>query len=66
MSAATPAETLTATSAVVDEAANTAFADFPRLASFMGRDGYLPRQFASRRRPATTWAISSRSARTTW
>ncbi len=29
-------------------AANTAFADFPRLASFMARDGYLPRQFASR------------------
>jgi len=29
-------------------AANTAFADFPRLAFFMARDGYLPRQFASR------------------
>jgi amino acid transporter len=29
-------------------AANTAFADFPRLAYFMARDGYLPRQFASR------------------
>ncbi len=29
-------------------AANTAFADFPRLASFMARDGYLPRQFTSR------------------
>ncbi len=29
-------------------AANTSFADFPRLAFFMARDGYLPRQFGSR------------------
>ncbi len=29
-------------------AANTAFADFPRLASFLSRDRFLPRQFASR------------------
>ena len=29
-------------------AANTAFADFPRLAFFMARDGYVPRQFATR------------------
>jgi amino acid transporter len=29
-------------------AANTAFADFPRLAYFMARDGYLPRQFGTR------------------
>lgn len=28
-------------------ASNTAFADFPRLAAFMGRDSYLPQQFAS-------------------
>lgn len=27
-------------------AANTAFADFPRLSSFIARDGYLPRQLA--------------------
>lgn len=27
-------------------AANTAFADFPRLASFLARDGYLPRPLA--------------------
>lgn len=27
-------------------AANTAFADFPRVASFLARDGYLPRPFA--------------------
>lgn len=29
-------------------AANTAFADFPRLASFLARDGYLPHQFLFR------------------
>lgn len=28
-------------------AANTAFADFPRLSSFIARDGYLPRQLLS-------------------
>ena len=28
-------------------AANTAYADFPRLAAFLARDGYLPRQLAS-------------------
>src|SRR6185437_3574071 len=27
---------------------NTAFADFPRLASILARDGYMPRQFAAR------------------
>ena len=29
-------------------AANTAYADFPRLASIIARDGYLPRQFFNR------------------
>jgi len=29
-------------------AANTSFADFPRLASILARDGFLPRQFAFR------------------
>jgi amino acid transporter len=29
-------------------AANTAFADFPRLSYFMARDGFLPRQFGTR------------------
>jgi amino acid transporter len=29
-------------------AANTAFADFPRLASILGRDRFLPRQFVAR------------------
>jgi hypothetical protein len=28
-------------------AANTAYSDFPRLASIISRDGYLPRQFAN-------------------
>ena len=29
-------------------AANTAYADFPRLASIIARDGFLPRQFFNR------------------
>ena len=29
-------------------AANTSFADFPRVASFLARDGFVPRQFANR------------------
>jgi hypothetical protein len=29
-------------------AANTAFADFPRLSSILAADGYMPRQFAAR------------------
>ena len=37
-----------ATVLVLALAANTAFADFPRLASFLGRDGFMPRQFAFR------------------
>jgi amino acid transporter len=36
-----------ATAGILLLAANTAFADFPRLASFLARDHYLPRQFAS-------------------
>jgi len=35
------------TFAILVVAANTAYADFPRLAAFMGRDAYLPKQFAS-------------------
>jgi len=34
------------TFAILVVAANTAYADFPRLAALMGRDGYLPKQFA--------------------
>ena len=37
-----------ATFAMLVLAANTAFADFPRLASILARDGYMPRQFAAR------------------
>lgn len=36
-----------ATMLILILAANTAFADFPRLASFVARDGYLPRQMAN-------------------
>lgn len=36
-----------ATALILLLAANTAFADFPRLASFLAKDGYLPRQLAS-------------------
>ncbi len=34
------------TAAILILAANTAFADFPRLASFLARDGFLPRTLA--------------------
>ena len=37
-----------ATAAILVLAANTAFADFPRLASLLARDRFLPRQFANR------------------
>jgi amino acid transporter len=36
-----------ATAAILFLAANTAYADFPRLSSFVARDGFLPRQLAS-------------------
>ncbi len=39
--------TQTFTFAILVVAANTAYADFPRLAALMGQDNYLPRQFAS-------------------
>lgn len=37
-----------ATAAILVLAANTAFADFPRLASLLARDRFLPRQLANR------------------
>ncbi|HVT77865.1 MAG TPA: APC family permease, partial [Acidimicrobiales bacterium] len=37
-----------ATAAILTLAANTAYADFPRLSSIIAHDGYLPRQFATR------------------
>jgi amino acid transporter len=36
------------TFAILILAANTAYADFPRLCSFIARDGFLPRQLANR------------------
>lgn len=36
-----------ATALILFLAANTAFADFPRLSSFIARDGFLPRQLGS-------------------
>ncbi|MBW8826161.1 MAG: amino acid permease [Acidobacteria bacterium] len=36
------------TAAILALAANTAYADFPRLSSIIAKDGYLPRQFANR------------------
>ena len=37
-----------ATAAILTLAANTAYADFPRLSSLIARDGYLPRQLGNR------------------
>ncbi|MBS1836528.1 MAG: APC family permease [Actinobacteria bacterium] len=37
-----------ATLTILVLAANTAFADFPRLSAIIGKDGYMPRQFANR------------------
>jgi amino acid transporter len=37
-----------ATFAILILAANTAYADFPRLSSFIARDGFLPRQLTNR------------------
>ena len=37
-----------ATAAILVIAANTSFADFPRLSSLLARDRFLPRQFANR------------------
>src|SRR4029077_4219212 len=40
-----------ATAAILLLAANTSFADFPRLASLLAGDGFLPRQLALRGAP---------------
>jgi amino acid transporter len=40
--------TMIATFMILILAANTAYADFPRLASIIARDGFLPRQFFNR------------------
>lgn len=39
---------ITATSVILIMAANTAFADFPRLSALLAADGFLPRQYAFR------------------
>lgn len=36
------------TAAILVLAANTSYADFPRLGSLLARDGYVPRQFSNR------------------
>ena len=41
-----------ATAAILTLAANTAYADFPRLSSIIARDGYLPAPAREPRRPA--------------
>ena len=40
--------TIAGTTIILILAANTSFADFPRLSAMMGKDGFLPRQFAFR------------------
>ena len=40
--------TIWATTVILIMAANTAFADFPRLGALVGKDGFLPRQLAFR------------------
>jgi amino acid transporter len=40
--------TMIGTFAILILAANTAYADFPRLSSIIAKDGFLPRQFANR------------------
>jgi amino acid transporter len=40
--------TITATTVILIMAANTSFADFPRLSALLAADGFLPRQFAFR------------------
>jgi amino acid transporter len=39
---------IAATTVILVMAANTAFADFPRLSALVGKDGFLPRQLAFR------------------
>jgi len=52
-----------ATALILALAANTSFADFPRLSSFLARDGFMPRQFGFRgERLAFTTGIVALSA----
>lgn len=50
--------TLIATTAILIMAANTSFADFPRLGALHAKDGFLPRQFTFRgSRLVYSWGI---------
>jgi amino acid transporter len=40
--------TITATTVILIMAANTSFADFPRLSALLAQDGFMPRQFTYR------------------
>ena len=52
--------TLAATTAILVLAANTAFADFPRLAALQAADGFLPRQLTYRgSRLVFSWGIAA-------
>jgi amino acid transporter len=52
-----------ATALILVLAANTAYADFPRLAYFMARDRFMPRQYAFRGdRLAFSWGIVTLAA----
>jgi len=52
--------TLAATTIILVLAANTAFADFPRLAALAAADGFLPRQLAFRgSRLVFSWGIAA-------
>jgi hypothetical protein len=50
--------TLAATTVILIMAANTSYADFPRLGALIARDGFLPRQLTYRgRRLVFSWGI---------
>ena len=56
--------TIAATTIILIMAANTSFADFPRLGALIAGDRYLPRQLAFRgSRLVYSWGIAWRSSR---
>ena len=52
-----------ATAGILTLAANTAYADFPRLSSIIARDGYLPAPAREPRRPARVLQRRARARR---
>ncbi len=55
--------TLACTTVILVMAANTSFADFPRLGALLAADGYLPRQFTLRgSRLVFSWGITGLAA----